>query len=119
MFYLDKSKITSSVWFFGCEAVNLLIIGLLYYALFYWLHDGWKLLVFVAVMVIQDSDWFEVLSLDRLDVNDDFDPSSGYALMKLFGEILAFVVVMGYMMLAVIALYQGFVGLGFLKVTIH
>lgn len=119
MFYLDKSKVNSSVWFFGCEAVNLLILGLLYYALFYWLHDGWKLLVFAAVMAIQYSDWFEGLNVGSLDVDDDFDPSSGYALMKLFGAILAFVVVMGYMMLAVIALYQGFVGLGVLKVIIY
>lgn len=119
MFYLDKHKINSSVWFFGCEMVNVLIIGLLYYALFYWLHDGWKLLVFAAVMVIQDSDWFEDLNLDRLDVNDDFNPSSGYALLKLFGAILAFVVVIGYMVLSIISLYQGLVGLGVLKVTIH
>ena len=119
MFYLDKSKVSSSVWFFGFEAVNLLILGLLYYALFYWLHDGWKLLVFVVVMAIQDSDWFEVLSLGSLDIDDDFDPSSGYALMKLFGAILEFFVLIGYMVLAVIALYQGFVGLGFLKVIIY
>lgn len=119
MFYLDKSKVNSSVLFFGCEAVNLLIIGLLYYALFYWLHDGWKLLVFVAVMVIQDSDWFEDMILGNLDIDDDFNLSSGYALMKLFGAILEFVVLIGYMVLAVISLYQGFVGLGVLKVTIH
>lgn len=119
MFYLDKSKINSSLWLFGCEAVNLLILGLLYYALFYWLHDGWKLLVFVAVMAIQDSDWFEGLNVDSLDVDDDFNFSSGYALMKLFGAILEFVVLIGYMVLSIISLYQGFVGLGFLKVIIY
>lgn len=119
MFYLDKSKINSSLWLFGCEAVNLLILGLLYYALFYWLHDGWKLLVFIAVMVIQYSDWFEYMSLGSLDIDDDFNLSSGYALMKLFGAILEFFVLIGYMVLAVIALYQGFVGIGFLKVIIY
>ena len=119
MFYLDKSKINSSVLFFGCEAVNFLILGLLYYVLFHWLHDSWKLLVFVAVMAIQDSDWFEVLSLGSLDIDDDFNLSSGYALMKLFGAILEFVVLIGYMVLSIISLYQGFVGLGFLKVIIY
>lgn len=119
MFYLDKSKVNSSVLFFGCEAVNLLIIGLLYYALFYWLHDGWKLLVFAAVMVIQYSDWFEDMSFGSLDIDDDFNLSSGYALMKLFGAILEFFVLIGYMVLAVIALYQGFVGIGVLKVIIY
>ena len=119
MFYLDKSKINSSLWLFGCEAVNLLILGLLYYALFHWLHDGWKLLVFVAVMAIQDSDWFECLNVGSLDVDDGFHPSSGYAFLKLFGAILAVVVMIGYMVLAIISLYQGFVGLGFLKVITH
>lgn len=119
MFYLDKSKVNSSVLFFGFEVINLLILFLLYYVLFHWLHDGWKLLVFLAVMVIQYSDWFEYMSLGSLDVDDDFNLSSGYALMKLFGAILEFVVLIGYMVLAVIALYQGFVGLGVLKVTIH
>lgn len=119
MFYLDKSKINSSLWLFGFEVVNLLILLLLYYALFHWLHDGWKLLVFVAVMVIQDSDWFEDMSLGSLNIDDDFNLSSGYALMKLFGAILEFFVLIGYMVLAVIALYQGFVGLGFLKVIIY
>ena len=119
MFYLDKSKVNSSVLFFGFEAVNLLILVLLYYALFHWLHDGWKLLVFIAVMVIQYSDWFEYMSLGSLDVDDDFNLSSVYALMKLFGAILEFFVLIGYMVLAVIALYQGFVGLGVLKVIIY
>ena len=119
MFYLDKSKINSSVLFFGYEAVNLLILWLLYYALFHWLHDGWKLLVFAAVMVIQYSDWFEDMSLVSLDIDDDFNLSSGYALMKLFGAILEFVVLIGYMVLSIISLYQGFVGLGFLKVIIY
>lgn len=119
MFYLDKSKVNSSVLFFGCEAVNLLILGLLYYALFYWLHDGWKLLVFVAVMVIQDSDWFEGISLGSVDVDDDFNLFSVYAFVNFLGLVLAIVILFAYLALAFISVYQGFVGLGFLKVIIY
>ena len=119
MFYLDKSKINSSLWLFGCEAVNLLILGILYYALFHWLHDGWKLLVFVAVMVIQDSDWFEGLNVGSLDVDDDFNLSSGYAFVNFLSLVLVIVILFSYLALAFISLYQGFVGLGFLKVIIY
>lgn len=119
MFYLDKSKINSSVLFFGCEAVNLLILGLLYYALFYWLHDGWKLLVFVAVMAIQDSDWFEGLNVDSLDVDDDFNLSSVYAFVNFLGLVLVIVILFAYLALAFISVYQGFVGLGVLKVITY
>lgn len=118
MFYLNKLKVNSLVRFFGVETVNCIIIGLLYYALFYYLHGGWKLLVFVAVVLVQDSDLFEGLSVGSLD-DDDFNLSSEYSFVNFLSLVLVLVILFAYLALAFISLYQGFIGLGVLKVTIY
>lgn len=119
MFYTERSKEINLLLLLAYELINFIIIGFMYYGLSYYLHGGWKLLVFFSVVVLNHSDWFQGFELSGIQDDEDFDAESDYAFVNFLSLVLVIVILFAYLALAFISLYQGFVGLGVLKVIIY